>query len=323
MHFSFKTAFRPESSPEHHTFRDFLKWKCIGGKARWPKRIVKPFCVVPPQQVLGPQLQTSWVGHCTFLIQTHGLNILTDPVWSERVGPAGLGPKRVQSPGIPFELLPKIDAVLISHNHYDHLDLRTLRRLWQEHDPIFITPLGNDKIIRKISKKARILAGDWGSIHPIKEDVQCFIEPAVHWSARSLWDKNHSLWGAFLIQTPTRKIYFAGDTGYADGSHFEAIRQKHGELDLAFLPIGAFKPRWFMRRYHMDPIESVLAWEKLGQPHAVPMHYQTFPLANEGYNEPLELLLSESHRWANKANGFHPLAIGQGFVVPMLQEVMP
>lgn len=286
-------------------------------KAPWPKRIKQPFYIIPPQKVMEKNLHVVWVGHCTFLIQTQGLNILTDPVWSERVGPIGFGPKRVQAPGIGFEHLPKIDAVCISHNHYDHLDLRTVRRLFEAYNPLFVTPLGNDKILKKVSASIRVCTGDWGYECDLSPDVKCFIEPAIHWSARSLWDKNHTLWSAFVFKTPHRNIYFSGDTGYGNGEHFAQAFQKHGDFDLAFLPIGAFKPRWFMKRYHMDPFDSILAWEKLGQPHAIPMHYQTFPLANEGYHEPLELLFSEQYRWAQTGRGFKPLSIGQGWDIPL------
>lgn len=313
MHFSTRSAFAPASTPRHHTLKDFLRWKLMAKKAPWPKRIKDSLYVMPSPRIFNEKVHVVWIGHCTFLIQTAGLNILTDPVWSERVGPIGIGPKRVQAPGIRFEHLPKIDVVCISHNHYDHLDLRTVKRLYEVHNPIFITPLGNDRILKKVSSEIRVQTGQWGAKFEIAESVKCFIEPAIHWSARSLWDKNHTLWSAFVFKTPQRNIYFAGDTGYGNGQHFTEVLKKHGEFDLAFLPIGAFKPRWFMKRYHMDPFDAILAWEKLGCPHAIPMHYQTFPLANEGYHEPLTLLLSEQKRWGKNNRGFHSLSIGQGW----------
>ncbi len=267
--------------------RDMVKWLLEPKAARWPLAHPSPFSDRPPRRVIGRNIRLSFVGHASFLLQTAGLNILLDPVWSERVSPFSFaGPKRVNAPGIEFSRLPPIDIVLVSHNHYDHLDLATLRRLHADHAPRFITPLGNDTIIRQAHDGIRSEAHDWGDRVDLGNGVFVHLEEAYHWSARGVRDRLRALWAAFLIETPGGRIYHIGDTGFHDGKIFPAVHEKHGAIKLAILPIGAYEPRWFMAEQHMNPEEAVRAFIASGAERAVAHHWGTFQLTNEVVTAP-------------------------------------
>jgi L-ascorbate metabolism protein UlaG (beta-lactamase superfamily) len=231
------------------------------------------------------------VGHATLLIQAAGLNLLTDPVWSDRASPVRFaGPRRVTPPGIAFADLPPIHVVLLSHNHYDHLDVATLRRLHAAHRPLIATPLGNDTIILKAIPDARVVVGDWGDRIALERDAHVHIVPAHHWSARGTGDRRMALWGGFMLRTPAGSVYFAGDTGYGDGAIFRAMRARYGPTDVALLPIGAYAPRWFMAAQHTDPDEAVRMMVDLEASHAIGIHWGSFQLTDEAREEPLALL---------------------------------
>jgi L-ascorbate metabolism protein UlaG (beta-lactamase superfamily) len=203
------TRFLNPGKPMDKGFFEVLKWYVTRQPQPWPEFAELPVTDKPPQRVLGDQLRVSFVGHVTLLIQTQGLNILTDPVWSERASPfTWIGPKRVHPPGIRFEDLPPIDLVLISHNHYDHLDLATVERLWQRDRPRIVTPLGNDRIIQDHIPDAKVEAHDWGDQVVISPKLTVHLEPMHHWSARSPWDRNRALWAAFVLVTPGDAVYF-------------------------------------------------------------------------------------------------------------------
>ncbi|MEM0899997.1 MAG: MBL fold metallo-hydrolase, partial [Pseudomonadota bacterium] len=220
-HFDGRNFFNPGGVPPG-SFGDLLRWQLGGGRTAWPDKYPSPFPpAIPSRRVVGDELRVTMVGHATMLVQTAGLNILTDPVWSDRVSPVSFaGPRRYNEPGIVFEELPPIDVVLISHNHYDHLDISTIRRLVVEHDPLIIAPLGNDTIIQEDVGTARVSVGDWGDATRINEAVRVHIEPCHHWSARGSADRRMALWAAFVIETPAGKIYHIGDTGYHDGINY-------------------------------------------------------------------------------------------------------
>jgi L-ascorbate metabolism protein UlaG (beta-lactamase superfamily) len=288
-HFDGLRFFNPGHAQTDRGFRDLLRWKLKERAAAWP-RSVPARQIVPDARVSG--LRSTIVGHASVLIQAGGINVLTDPVWSERAGPLPfLGPRRVWAPGVAFEALPKIDAVLLSHNHYDHMDMATLRRLQVEHSPILVTTLGNDAILRRAIPGVRVAARDWWSRIDIGNGGEVTIVPAYHWSSRTGRDRRMALWGGFVLRTAGGSAYFAGDTGYGDGRIFREMRRRVGRPDLALLPIGAYAPRWFMAAQHTDPNEAVQILEDLEAARAVGIHWGVFRLTNEQRHEPPELLL--------------------------------
>ena len=235
---------------------DVLRWWLRGDRGHWPAHVPNAFADRPPARVDSHVWRISYVGHASLLIQTAGRNILIDPIWSQRCSPVNfLGPKRVSEPGIAFDALPPIDTVLVTHNHYDHLDLATLTRLARTHDPIVITPLGNDTIMRAHDKAIRAQAFDWRDRVALNDEVAVTLCPTRHWSARGVRDRNCALWAAFVIETPAGRILHVGDSGYGDGHYFKTVRDHYGAPRLAILPIGHYEPRWFMRDQHMNPAE--------------------------------------------------------------------
>lgn len=288
---------------------DLLRWHLGSGKARWPKHAPSPFADAPPARVAG--LRVVLVGHASFLIQVAGLNILIDPVWSDRASPlTWAGPRRVNPAGIAWSALPPIDAVLITHNHYDHLDLATLARLRARQNLRVIAPLGNDRIINPGTGGGTETL-DWGESRTLSPGVTVHLRPAAHWSARGLNDRRMALWGAFTLTTPSGVIHHIGDTGYADGATFRAIRAEFGPPRLAILPIGAYAPRWFMANHHMDPAEAVQAMEDLGATQALGHHWGTFQLTDEPIDEPPVLLAAALAAHAIAPSRFPALRPGE------------
>jgi L-ascorbate metabolism protein UlaG (beta-lactamase superfamily) len=251
----------------------------------WPARVDEPTRRPPPLD--GALAAVTFIGHATFLIQTEAGNILTDPMYSRRAGPLNvLGPRRVREPAVPFDDLPRISTVLLSHNHYDHCDLPTLSRLAQRFDPIVVTPLGNGPLVRSAGIR-RVEELDWwqearGSSVPVA------VTPAQHFSARGPLDRNRALWGGFVLRPGGARIFFAGDSAYAP--IFRDVRQRLGPIDLALLPIGAYEPRWFMKAVHMNPAEAVQAHLDLEASESIGMHFGTFQLTTEGIDDPLRAL---------------------------------
>ncbi len=290
-HFDGTRFLNPAGEPEtDRSLGDVLKWRRSAPDNRWPSSVeVVP--VVPDARVDG--LRVTMVGHATLLIQIGGLNILTDPVWSERASPLSFaGPRRVTTPGIRLDDLPPIDVILLSHNHYDHLDMAALRALHAGHRPPIVTPLGNDAIIHRGISNARVLTGDWGDAIEIAPGAKAHIVPALHWSSRGPRDRRMALWGGFVVAAAGKLVYFAGDTGYGTGNIFREIGERFGAVDLAILPIGAYDPRWFMAAQHCDPEEAVQIFEDVGAKAAVGMHWGTFKLTDESRNEPASRLTS-------------------------------
>lgn len=286
-HFDGKRFFNLKPG-EHHRGRSFLRWIWTRREGLWLPLKGTPAGPPPPERVMGTQLRVTFVNHSTLLIQTAGLNILTDPVWSMRIGPISwAGPKRHIMPGIKFEDLPPIDFVLVSHNHYDHMDLPTLMRLESRFHPVFYTGLGNRKIL-KDAGMGTVHEMDWWDSAQLKEDVAITYVPAQHFSSRSQCDRNCTLWGGFVIAAPGGPIYFASDTGM--GPQFEEIKKRFGPPRLAMLPIGAYLPRWFMAQMHLSPEEAVDVHGLLGAGISIPIHYGTFRLGDDGQFEAVESL---------------------------------
>jgi L-ascorbate metabolism protein UlaG (beta-lactamase superfamily) len=252
----------------------------------WPKQVpVEPRR--PPQPVGSGEVIVTFIGHATFLIQTATGNLLTDPMYSERASPLRFaGPRRVAAPGVPFKDLPQIDLVLLSHNHYDHCDLPTLRALSRRFRPRLITPLGNRRLLRSAGI-ARVEELDWWQ-QAVSASPHVTLVPAQHFSARGPLDRNRALWGGFIIEAGRTRIFFAGDSGYA--GHFGEIRERFAPIDLALLPIGAYEPRWFMRDVHMNPAEAVQAHLDLDAARSIGMHFGTFQLTAEGISDPVDEL---------------------------------
>lgn len=284
-HFDGTRFLNPAGEPEtDRSFGDLLRWRRSAPDNGWPAAVaVTP--VTPAARVAG--LRVTMVGHATLLIQIAGLNILTDPVWSDRASPVAFaGPRRVTAPGIELDALPPIDAILLSHNHYDHLDIASLRALHRRHDPLIVTPLGNDAIIHRHLPAARVCAGDWGDHFDVVPGARAHIVPALHWSSRGPRDRRMALWGGFLLEAAGKRVYFAGDTGYGTGDIFRAIGARFAPVDLAILPIGAYDPRWFMAAQHCDPEEAIRIMRDVGAKAAVGMHWGTFKLTDEARTDP-------------------------------------
>jgi L-ascorbate metabolism protein UlaG (beta-lactamase superfamily) len=293
-------------------FTDLLRWWSAGGRQKWPDWHPSPHADTPPERVNGMDWRISYVGHATILIQTAGLNILLDPVWSERASPFTFaGPKRRNAPGIDFDKLPAIDAVLVSHCHYDHLDVDTLSRLARASNPRVITPLGNDTIMRAHDPAIRAEAHDWHDSVSLGGGVTVTLAPSRHWSARHFLDRNKALWAAFVIETPAGKIYHVADSGYGEGYHFKRACERYGPFRLAILPIGAYEPRWFMRDQHMNPEESVRAFTDCKAEYALAHHFGTFQLTDEAIDAPLTALKAACTAAELPAEKFRVLMPGQ------------
>ncbi len=294
---------------EEHTRWDALKWMITRDKAMWEKREVKQ--VKPVERVAGKELHTTFINHATVLIQTEGLNVLTDPMYGRRASPVSFaGPKRYTEPGVAFDDLPPIDIVIISHNHYDHMDIETLQRIKEKWDPVILVPLGNKDFLK--SKDIDAAELDWWSVFSMEGDVSITLVPGQHFSARSISDRNETLWGGYVIETPHGDIYFAGDTGY--GPFIEEIA-KHFEkgFRLGLLPIGAFKPEWFMSEVHVGPQEAVNMMRDLKVENAVAIHFGTFKLADDEQDEPSTYL--DTIRKAEKIDSFVALPNGGNLIL--------
>jgi L-ascorbate metabolism protein UlaG (beta-lactamase superfamily) len=271
-------------------FLDVMKWQLEGKRARWPRRVENKASARPPQRVHGHDLAATWIGHSTVLVQTGGRNILTDPFLSERASPVGFaGPRRVRPPALHAADLPPIDIILLSHNHYDHMDLPALRQIAHHHNPQVVTPKGNARWIRRAMPKARIDELLWDESTEAA-GFSVHLAPALHWSKRGLFDANSALWGAFAVKTPGGLVYFAGDTGFGSGSTFRHIRERFGAPRLSLLPIGAYEPRWFMHPQHMNPAEAVAAHNLLGSRTSLAIHHGTIQLTDEAIDAPVTAL---------------------------------
>jgi L-ascorbate metabolism protein UlaG (beta-lactamase superfamily) len=292
-----------------HPFADFWRWRRTRQQAPWPRWVADPIFPPPPRRVTGDAVAATFIGHATWLLQLGGVNLLTDPVFSERASPvAWAGPRRVRAPGVALAALPPIDLVLLSHNHYDHMDLPSLRALRDRWRPLIVTGLGNGAYLERQGIRPTLDLDWWQHVVP-HDDLRVTYAPAQHWSRRTLADTRRMLWGGHVVETPAARLFFAGDTGYP--GHFRAIRNRLGAPDIALLPIGAYEPRWFMRKAHMNPEEAVHAHRELGASLSLAMHFGTFPLTDEAIDAPLAALATALREQGVAPTSFRTLGFGE------------
>jgi L-ascorbate metabolism protein UlaG (beta-lactamase superfamily) len=334
-HFNGKTFFQ-----SHHAttrVRDFWRWQLTAKRKPWPAQVAltpQP----PPPAPCNDEMVVTWIGHATFLIQTTRGNVLIDPVFSERASPfTWIGPRRVHPPGVALEALPRIDAVLLSHDHYDHCDSASLRSLAATHDPVFITPLRNGDLLSAAGAR-HVIELDWWETHSLgtaDAPLVVTLTPSKHWSNRFGSPRNHRLWGGFFLNVggalrsegngearssghkapPTAtRLWFVGDSGY-DATIIRSVRQRCGAPDLALVPIGAYEPRWFMAPMHMNPAEAVQLHRESGARISVAMHWGTFRLTDEGRDEPVEALRAAREVAGVTSDEFRVLEPGASIVI--------
>ena len=301
-HFDGQHFFNPGQSRNRAGFVQLLRWRFGERREAWPILPTGPSFPAPPVSIAAGAAALTFIGHATFLLQLPGLTILTDPVFSERCSPVSwAGPRRARPPGLALDALPPVDLVLVSHNHYDHLDMPSLRRLAERGTRTAVTALGNDSLLRSAGFTT-VRALDWWQSFACGA-VQLTATPARHFSRRSLRDTNRALWAGFNIASEAGQVLFAGDSGA--GPHWTAIRERLGAPDLALLPIGAYEPRWLMAPVHMNPAEAVQAHRDLGSRHSIGMHFGTFQLTDEPVDAP-ERALAET-----RTENFTTLGFGE------------
>lgn len=293
----------------------FLRWQRTRRPVPWPRWIEDPPQPPPPSLPPG-RIGATFIGHSSLLIQIGGLRVLTDPIWSLRCSPVPfLGPRRVRAPGQRLEALPGVDVVLVSHNHYDHMDLPTLRRVKARFAPrLCVTGLGNAATLAAagFGDAAEL---DWYGSLAIGGVTITYV-PAQHFSARGLTDRYRALWGGFVLRRDAdgAAVYFAGDSAWCP--HFAAIGARFPDIRLALLPIGAYEPRWFMRAMHMNPEEAVQAHLALGARRSIGIHHGTFArLTDEGIEDPLRDLAAARQRHGVTEEAFGTLPFGATLVL--------
>jgi L-ascorbate metabolism protein UlaG (beta-lactamase superfamily) len=305
--------FNPPPQPQARSFSSLPKWwwqqLTTDDYHRWPKTVPPPRRAELPARVAPGEAALTFIGHSTFLLQFAGLTILTDPIFADCAGPFGrLGPRRVRPPALRLDELPAIDVVLVSHNHYDHLDLATLRWLARERRPSIVTSLGNRAWL-EARGLANVTELDWWQRADIAPGLRVTGTPAQHFAARAPWDRCRTLWNGFMLHTTHGDVFFCGDSGW--GPHFAAIRERLGAPDIALMPIGAYEPRWFMIPVHMNPDESVRAHLALGARRSIGMHFGTFQLTNEAIDEPLRALAAARELHGVSEGDFTTLDFGE------------
>ncbi len=324
-----------EKPPAHHTAHGFRNLypdahrAGLGPALRYLLGIYpKETPAVPPDQVppykpdiVAPDLglihhpdperiQLTWIGHSSFLLQVNGLNILFDPVYSRRASPFSFaGPKRIVPPGVRFEDLPPIDAVVISHNHFDHLDKPTIKRLGNK--PRYFVPLGLRTWFSRLGID-RVSELDWWQRSFIGETVLCCV-PALHWSGRGPFSRNHELWAGWVVETKHGRIYFAGDSGYSP--YYKDIGARLGPFRLSMIPIGTYRPAWFFKPMHQDPAEAVQAHRDVGSAFSVGMHWGTFRTSTEPSGEPPIFLKKALREAGLPEDRFVVMKFGQTLVI--------
>ncbi|KTC70242.1 outer membrane protein RomA [Legionella birminghamensis] len=311
-HFNGKEFYNPgeEHKKRNANYDLFNLWVAIL-QNQWPESLPKiAYPLLPANYPDGAMV--TFINHSTVLIQSKRVNVLIDPIFSYRASPfQWIGPARHREPGLAFDALPTIDVVLVSHNHYDHMDLNTLKSLEKRYHPQFIVPLGNKVILQRQGIK-QVSELDWWENVQIK-NTRISLLPARHDSRRGLYDLNKTLWGSFGLEIEGRKIYFAGDTGYSP--HFKEIKSHWGQPQLSFVPIGAYEPRALAKPYHLNPADAVRAHLDLGSRRSIGIHWGTFQLGAENFTQPVDDLALARKQYGLSAEQFFVIREGIPFYI--------
>jgi L-ascorbate metabolism protein UlaG (beta-lactamase superfamily) len=289
-----------------------LRWQRERNPTPWPDWVEnKPW--PKPQPVGQGDISVTFIGHACFLIGMGGRWFITDPVYAERASPVSFaGPKRVRAPGLAFDDLPRLDGILVSHNHYDHLDRDSLRELHRRFQAPVVTSLGNKPLIRASGPQV-VTELDWWQVHMLA-GVEITYVPAQHFSARGPFDRNATLWGGFVLRAGGRTLYFCADSGYCP--HFREIGRRFPGIDLSLIPIGAYEPRWFMQAMHVNPEEAVQVHLDVGSRRSIGMHFGTFAgLTDEGIDDPVTALAAARAAHGLTEQDFGTLDFGQTLVI--------
>jgi L-ascorbate metabolism protein UlaG (beta-lactamase superfamily) len=301
-HFDGK-KFTTPGSVKPHGLKEVIRWMMNRQRGPWTPKTAPTQS--KPEDIITIGTRITFINHSSFLIQTAGVNILTDPVFSKRVSPFSfLGPKRMRQPGIAFQDLPVINIVLLSHNHYDHLDKTTVLKLKQRFDPLFIVPLGVGAYLNQLGIRRWETLDWWQST--VAFDIAITAVPAQHFSGRGFFDRDATLWCGYVFRSKSHTLYFAGDTGYSQ-KIFNEIGDRFASIDVALIPIGAYKPLWFMSPVHCSPEEAVKIHCDVKTKQSIGTHFGTFPLGDEGQEDPQKDL-----REALVKSGLSP----DNFIVP-------
>jgi L-ascorbate metabolism protein UlaG (beta-lactamase superfamily) len=302
--FSFTEYPEPEKG-----FADILKWNTERNSTPWNEPYTTDTISLTPFDADSFKVRSTFINHATVLIETKEYRLLTDPIFSKRVSPFSfIGPARHHDPYLPLKEIPSLDFVLISHAHYDHLSIESIKMIEEYFSPIYVTPLNNGQFIEQAGvPRNRIVEVNLFETFE-QAGLRITLEKAKHWSARGFSDRKRYLWGSFMIETADKNIYFSGDTGY--DTHFKEIKEKYQRVDMAFIPIGAYEPRWFMKDYHMNPEEAVTAGKDLGEPAVMGIHFGTFKITDEGRHDP------ERHT----KEALKKTPYGNTFLVPTIQN---
>jgi L-ascorbate metabolism protein UlaG (beta-lactamase superfamily) len=304
------------------TFWDVIKWQISRDSPEWPTWHRNSHFLLPPLLVRDKhKVLVTFINHATVLLQYDHINVLTDPIWSDRASPVSwAGPKRVRAPGLPLSSLPPIHVVLLSHNHYDHMDVHTLQLLHKRFHPYFLVGLGNQAFLRK-QGLSKVIELAWWQSFSLKKHRFIFV-PAQHFSGRGLFDRNKSLWGGYILSTALGSIYFAGDTAW--GKHFALIHKRYAPIIFSMLPIGAYLPRTFMRSSHLSPREAVQALQAVHSRFAIGIHFDTFAsLSDDPFQQaPLALKKALDHAGIDH-DRFRALGFGQSCWVTATQMQCP
>jgi L-ascorbate metabolism protein UlaG (beta-lactamase superfamily) len=305
-HYDGQHFFNPGPRGSARGLWQVLRWRMRKGqRAIWPGRVLDPEFAPPPATVPPDSVAITFINHASFLIRLPGAVVLTDPIFNERCSPVSwAGPRRARAPGIALEDLPRPDVVVLSHNHYDHMDFPSLRAIQARYAPKFVTTLGNAQTLAQLGIQATEL--DWWQ-DATAGPLRLTATPARHFSARTPWDRNRTLWGGFMIRVGAGMVLFAGDSGA--GTHWADIKMRLGAPGVALLPIGAYEPRWLMGPVHMNPTEAIQAHLALGASRSVGMHFGTFQLTDEAIDAPL-LALETAQRDAH-VDTFDTLGFGE------------